>query len=84
MWKNIVQRSGPQMTIWHMASVAYRYLGLQIHSQIVQYLLFLHFKQSYTNQSSILRYTCFACLVTVVLDISAEGSHRTQNYYEQC
>jgi hypothetical protein len=43
IWKNGVERSRPQLTIWRMPSHA-GYLRLQTHTHNMQYLMFFHYK----------------------------------------
>jgi len=62
MWKNIVQRGKPQMTIWRITRWMPKALN---HIQVVQYLLLFYYSNSCTNatQCYVIRYTYIACLV---------------------
>ena len=78
MWKNIVQRGRPQMTIWRMHISCWLSKATNTHSQNVIYtafplLLWLH------ERASILRYTYVACLVQY-LAVRVSASHRGQFY----
>jgi hypothetical protein len=49
MWKNIVERGRPQMTIWHMRIVCWIPKATNAHTQVVQYSLLFPCNNGCTN-----------------------------------
>ena len=62
MWKNIVERGRPQMTIWQMRIACWIPKATNTHSQYVIVIAF-PLQQWLRERASTLRYTCIACLV---------------------
>jgi len=62
MWKNIVERGRPQMTIWRMRITSWIPKATDTHLEYV-ILIALPLQQSLRERSSILGYTHIACLV---------------------
>jgi hypothetical protein len=62
MWKNIVQLSRPQMTIWHTRTARRILKDANIPTDCVTLIAFLPQKR-FLERASVLRYTYIACLV---------------------
>ena len=60
MWKNILQRGRPQMTIWRMGIACWIPKATNTHSHYVIHIAF-PFQQRLHERASILRYTCIVC-----------------------
>jgi hypothetical protein len=55
MWENIVERGGPQMTVWRMRIACWITKPRGTHSQYIYSLIY--------ERASVLRYTYIVCLV---------------------
>jgi hypothetical protein len=64
MWKNILERGRPQMTIWRMRIECWITRATNTHSQYVILIAF-PLQQWLRERASILRYTYVACLVNI-------------------
>ena len=62
MWKNIVERDRPQMTIWRMRIACWIPKAAYIRSQCVIFIAF-PLQQWLHERSSMLHYTYIACRV---------------------
>ena len=62
MWKNIVQRGRPQMTIWRMSIACWIPKATNTHSQYIKRIAF-PLSQWLHERNSVLRYAHIACLV---------------------
>ena len=49
IWKNIVDRGRPQMTVWRMRIACWITKATNTHTQIVYYLLLFHYNNGCTN-----------------------------------
>jgi len=66
MWKNIVERGRPHMTIWHMRIACWIRRATNTHSDYVMLIAFLP-QQLLHERASVLRYTYIACPFTYSL-----------------
>ena len=66
MRKNMVERGRPQMTIWRMRIACWIRKATNTHSGCVILIVFPQ-QQRLHEPASVLRSTCFACLVIVTL-----------------
>jgi hypothetical protein len=64
MWKNIVERGRPQMTIWRMRILCLVPKATNTHSEYVILIFFSTATLVNTERASMLRYTFIACLAT--------------------
>ena len=62
MWKNILERGRPQMTIWRMRIASWIPKVTNTHSQYVIFIA-LPLQQWSGERASLLRYTYIACIV---------------------
>jgi hypothetical protein len=65
MWKNIVEPGRPQVTIWRMRIACGIPMAINKLSEYVILIAFI-LQQWMHERSSVLRYTCIACLVSPV------------------
>ena len=65
MWKNIVERGRPQMTIWFMGIACWIRKVTNTHSQYVILTVF-PLLQLLNKSTSMLHYTYFACIVKTI------------------
>jgi len=63
MWKNVVERDKPQMTIWRMRIACWTPKAVDTHSEYVIIIAF-PLKQWFRERASVLLYTYIACLVS--------------------
>ena len=63
MWKNIVERGRPQVTIWRMRIACWIPKATNTHSQYVIFIAFLR-QQWLRERTSVLSYMYIASLVT--------------------
>ena len=70
MWENIVERGRPQTTIWITRIAFWISKATDTHSEYIT-LTALPQQQWLHERGSMLRHTYFACLVMVVLKLSA-------------
>ena len=68
MWKNIVERGNPQMTIWRMRIACWIPKATNTHSGCVILVTF-PLQQWLHERASVLRYTYIVCLVLLVVEI---------------
>ena len=71
MWKNIVERDRPQMTVWRMRIA---YWMPNATNTLSEYVIFIAFPQQQWlhERASVLRYTCIACLVFCYFEFHGE------------
>jgi len=62
MWKNFVERNGPQMTIWHMRILCRMLKAINTHTSCVILIAF-PLQRCLHERASMLLYTFIACLV---------------------
>jgi len=81
MWKNIVERVRPQMTVLYGASTSpVGWLRLQTHSQNLQDILLLHGDNSYTNAPLNYVYTYIAFLFGFIRMNTRKQSRRCHDH----
>jgi hypothetical protein len=68
MWKNMVERGRPQMTIWRMHIACCITKATNTHSQYVMLIAF-PLQQWLHERTSMLRYMYMACIVVAYLQI---------------
>ena len=49
LWRNIVDRSRPQMTVWRMRIACWIPKATNTHTQVVYYLILFHYNTGCTN-----------------------------------
>jgi hypothetical protein len=80
MWKNIVERGRPQMTIWCMNTACWIPKATDTHTDCVILIAF-PLQQWLHERVSMLRYTYIACLVTHGLfHCGAHSEHGKKGY----
>jgi hypothetical protein len=62
LWKTIVERGRPQMTIWHMRIACWIPRATNTHTEYVIFIVFT-LPQWLRERASMLRYTYITCLV---------------------
>jgi hypothetical protein len=75
MWKNIVERGRPLITIWRVCALHAAYVRLQTHTQNMQYLLLFHCnngctkaRQCYVIGTMSVLFTMYGCTEKVPAD----------------
>jgi hypothetical protein len=71
MWKNIVERDRPQMTIWRMRIACWMPNATNTLSEYVTIIAFPQ-QQWLHERASVLRYTCIACLAFFYFEFNGE------------
>jgi hypothetical protein len=69
MWKNILERGRPQMTIWRMGIACWIPKATNTHAQYVTLIAFPQ-QQRLHERCAMLRYTHIACLVDLLGRVS--------------
>jgi len=65
MWKNTVERGGPQMTIWRMRIACWILKATNTHTEVVTLIAFPQ-QQWLHERASLLRYTYIDCIVLIL------------------
>ena len=66
MWKNMVERGRPHVTVWRMRVVCWIPKDTSTQSKYVILIAF-PLQQLLYERASVLRYTYIACLVTIII-----------------
>ena len=71
MWKNVVERGRPQMTIWRMRVACWVTKATDTHSEYVVLISF-PLQQRLRESAGVLHYTYMVCLCNVTLTLNFE------------